>query len=170
LTSDQSKQPVVYRSVDAADKFVEYMVIEQEEIEQKFKHCEPMIMTGSDWQSFKKVTHGDICSKELNQDRVRDHCHVIGKFIGASHNDCNINYKFTGRIPVIFHNLRGYDSHLIMQAIGKSQQTDKMYTKQHGKVYIVFAWMHGFYRFLPIYVIIVGKTNRKSCKGRTKNV
>jgi hypothetical protein len=39
-----------------------------------------------------------------------------------------------------------------------------MYTKQHGTVYLVFAWMHGL---LPIYVIIVGKTNRKSCKRRT---
>jgi len=48
LKSNHSKQPVVYRGVDAADKFVEYMVMEQEEIEQKFKHCEPMIMTGSD--------------------------------------------------------------------------------------------------------------------------
>jgi hypothetical protein len=60
LTSDQSKQPVVYRSVDAADKFVEYMVMEQKEIEQKFKLSEPMIMTGSDWQSFKKATHCHI--------------------------------------------------------------------------------------------------------------
>jgi hypothetical protein len=119
LKSDHSNQPVVYRGVDATDRFVEYMVMEQEEIEQKFKHCEPMIMTGSDWQSLKKATHCHICNKKLNQDRVRDHCHVTGKFSDAAHNDCNINYKFTGRIPVIFHNLRGYDSHLIMQAIGK---------------------------------------------------
>jgi len=132
LTSDQSKQPVVYRSVDAADKFVEYMVMEQEEIEQKFKHCEPMIMTGSDWQSFKKATHCHISNKELGGDRVRDHCHVIGKFRGAAHNDCNINYKFTGRIPVVFHNLRGYDSHLIMQAIGKVSKQIKCIPNNMG--------------------------------------
>jgi hypothetical protein len=45
LTSETSKQPVVYRGLDAAEKFVEHMVMEQEDIEQKFKHCEPMKMS-----------------------------------------------------------------------------------------------------------------------------
>ena len=78
LKSDHSKQPVVYRGVDAADKFVEYMVIKQEEIEKKFKHCEPMIMTGSDWLVFKFTRNCHICKKELCEYRVRDHCHVTG--------------------------------------------------------------------------------------------
>ena len=45
LTSETSKQPVVYRGLDAAEKVVEHMVMEQEDIEQKFKHCEPMKMS-----------------------------------------------------------------------------------------------------------------------------
>jgi hypothetical protein len=44
-----SKQPIVYRGQDTVEKFVECMVQEQEDIEQKFKHCEPMLMTGSEW-------------------------------------------------------------------------------------------------------------------------
>ena len=99
LTNEISKQPVVYRDLDAAEIFVEYMAKEQEDIEQKFKHCEPMKMSGSDWQAFKKTINCHICNKELGKDRVRDHCHVIGKFRGAAYNDCNINYQFTGRIP-----------------------------------------------------------------------
>ncbi len=55
----------------------------------------------------------------MGADRVRDHCHLTGKFRVAAHNDCNLNYNFTGRIPVILHNLHGYDSHLIMQGLGK---------------------------------------------------
>ena len=31
---------------------------------------------------------------------------------------CNINLKLTKKIPVIFHNLGGYDSHLIIKEIG----------------------------------------------------
>ena len=80
-----------------------------------------MKMSGSDWRAFKKAINCHICSKELGGDRVKDHCHVTGQFRGAAHNDCNINYKFTGRIPVVLHNLRGYDSHMTMQAIGKIQ-------------------------------------------------
>ena len=35
------------------------------------------------------------------------------------HRDCNINLKLNHKIPVIFHNLKNYDSHLIMQELGK---------------------------------------------------
>ena len=51
--------------------------------------------------------------------KVRDYNHVTGKYRGCAHWDCNINPRLTKKIPVIFDNLRGYDSHLIMQEIGK---------------------------------------------------
>jgi hypothetical protein len=48
--------------------------------------------------------------------RVRDHDHVIGNFRGATHSRCNLNYNFTNyTIPVVFHNLKGYDSHMIIK-------------------------------------------------------
>ena len=50
---------------------------------------------------------------------VRHHCHVTGKYRGSAHTDCNLSYRLTNKIYVIFHNLRGYDSHLIMQETGK---------------------------------------------------
>ncbi|VDH90683.1 Hypothetical predicted protein [Mytilus galloprovincialis] len=109
MTPETSNEPVVYRGADGGDKFVECIIQEQDNIEQKFKHCEPMNMTGSDCQSFRKATLCRICKKEHADIRVREHCHVTGKLRGATHNNCNINYKFTGRIPVVFHNLRGYD-------------------------------------------------------------
>ena len=39
--------------------------------------------------------------------------HVTGKFRGATHCSCNIYLQLTKKVPVIFHYLRGYDSHLI---------------------------------------------------------
>ena len=51
-----------------------------------------------------------------------DHCHITGKYRGAAHTACNLKLRLspkTTTIPVVFHNLRGYDSHLLMQAISK---------------------------------------------------
>ena len=50
--------------------------------------------------------------------KVRDHCHISGKFRGAAHQSCNINLRITNRVPIIFHNLRGYNSHLIIKELG----------------------------------------------------
>ena len=116
------KKPVVYRGPDVAEKFVDCMLQEMEEIESVFKHVEPMVMTKDDWRLFHKASRCHICGKDLGADKVRDHDHITGRFHGAAHNECNLNYKFTGKIPVVFHNLRGYDSHLIMSAIGKDDK------------------------------------------------
>ena len=38
---------------------------------------------------------------------------LTGKFRGASHRSCNINFRLIKNVLIVFHNLRGYDSHLI---------------------------------------------------------
>ena len=60
------------------------------------------------------------CRNKLDEEpkKVRDHCHITGKYRGAAHEKCNLKYQITNKIPVIFHNLRGYDSHFIIQEIG----------------------------------------------------
>ena len=46
-------------------------------------------------------------------------CHVTGKFRGAAHRSYKINFQLTKKVPVIFQNLRGYDSHLIFSELNK---------------------------------------------------
>ena len=60
-----------------------------------------------------------ICEKLINNEKVRDHCQISGKFRGAAHWSCKINLQLTKRVPVIFHNLRGYGSHLIFYKLRK---------------------------------------------------
>ena len=58
-----------------------------------------------------------ICGFELGADLVSEHCHLTRKYSGATQNQCNFKNIFTGLIPVILHNLSGYDSHVIMQGL-----------------------------------------------------
>ena len=83
----------------------------------------PLKMTEDDENEFQKAEACHICDKEYTDDdiRVRDHCHITGKYRGSAHQDCNLKLRLDPdkiKIPVIFHNLRHYDSHFIMQEIG----------------------------------------------------
>ena len=62
-----------------------------------------------------------ICDKlfDAGNNKVKDHCNITGKCRGSAHWSCNISLKLNKKVSVIFNNLRGYDSHLIMQEINK---------------------------------------------------
>ena len=70
---------------------------------------------------FQKSNSWWICKKPIDNDeeKVRDHCHVTGKFRGAAHWNCNINFQLTKKVPVTFHNLRDCGSHLIFNELDK---------------------------------------------------
>ena len=83
----------------------------------------PLKMTNDDLDAFEKAKGCHICDKEYSEKdiRVRDHCHITGKYRRSAHQECNLQLRINPeeiKIPVIFHNLRGYDSHFIMQEIG----------------------------------------------------
>ena len=68
-----------------------------------------MVITPKQVRKFQKETKCHICGEHVEgEDKVRDHCHVTGLYRGAAHNKCNLNHKLTWKIPVVFHNLRGY--------------------------------------------------------------
>jgi len=60
---------------------------------------------------------------EIKNHPVRDHCHITGKYRGSAHNSCNLQLRLDPeklKIPVIFHNLKGYDSHFIIKKLEKN--------------------------------------------------
>ena len=80
-----------------------------------------LVMTEKEEHLFQESNNCWICKKLIDNDdeKVRDHCHITSKFRGAAHWNCNINFQLTKKIPVIFHNLKGYDSHLIFSELNK---------------------------------------------------
>ena len=63
-----------------------------------------------------------ICNEELGDDRVRDHCHRSAKFSGTAHEACNLKYQAAKFLPVVFHSLSGYDSHIFIKTLGNSER------------------------------------------------
>ena len=72
----------------------------------------------TDYKNFTKCQIFD--NVYFNGDiKVTDRCHITGNYRGSAHKDCNTKFKLIHKIPSVFHNVRQYDSHLIMQALGK---------------------------------------------------
>jgi len=104
-------------SDDVAQICIDRLEEDIKEIYNRLKFPKDMIFTEDEEKLFDETTICHICNKDLGDNRVRDHCHISGKFRGAAHNSCNINYKIPKFFPVYFHNLSGYDAHLLIQKL-----------------------------------------------------
>ena len=80
-----------------------------------------LVISVDEEERFQLANSCWICKKlfDVRDETVQYYCHVKRKFRGAAHVSCNVNCKFSKKVPVIFHNLRGCDSHLIIKYIHK---------------------------------------------------
>ena len=112
-----TKSIVVFRVENAVYKFIEEYQYCKKVMKKYFN--ENLIMSEKEQEQFKSSNICWICEKLIddNDEKVGDHCHLIGKFRGAAHWSCNINLQLTKNVPVIFEYLRGYDSHFIFNEL-----------------------------------------------------
>ena len=91
-----------------------------------------------------------ICQKEFCYDKneknkfklyqkVRDHCHYTGKFRGAAHSICNLNYKVPQEIPVKIHNGSKYDYHFIIRELAEEFKGQFECLGENTEKYITFS-------------------------------
>ena len=107
-----------------------------------------------------------VCLKEFNdpKDRkVRDHCHYTGFYRGAAHNNCNLKYRIPDHIPIVFHNLSGYDAHLFIKELGKKFNKDDIgVIAENKEKYISFN--------VKINVKLAGVRGKQDGKEVRKNI
>ena len=134
-----SKPIQMYRGENAVYKFMEKMLekVEYCKAVVKKRFNKPLIMTEDDEQRFRTMDGCHICGEKYTDKDVcvRDHCHITGKFRGSAHQKCNLKSRIKPediKVPVIFHNLRGYDSHFIMHKIGEIAKKHA-YTNKKGE-------------------------------------
>ena len=125
--NDEFSKPVqVFRGENAVYNFMEKMIEEVEWCKSIIKKHfnKPLVMTEENKLDFESAKYCHICKNRYSEEDicVRDHCHITGNYRGSAHQDCNLKLRISPtniQIPVFFHNLRGYDSHFIMQQIGE---------------------------------------------------
>jgi len=108
------------------------------------------------WEAHHNATHCHICEKPFTSDdtRIRDHCHLTGRYRGPAHANCNLNYKNSFYIPIVFHNLSGYDSHFIIKEIA---------TTFEGKIDVLPITKEKYISFTKYVKDITEKSDFRNC-------
>lgn len=111
---------VTYRGLDAAEIFIKNLMEDVKYIYDRNKSNTPMKQLNENQQNeFDLSDYCHICKHLLFGDKVCDHDHVTGEYRGAAHSYCNLMFKVCPFIPVVFHNLSGYDLHLFIMELTK---------------------------------------------------
>ncbi|KAK4882447.1 hypothetical protein RN001_005766 [Aquatica leii] len=96
-------------------------------------------LTDSEQLSHINADYCHICEKVcVMEEKVYDHDHLTGLYRGPAHSVCNINYKIPRFVPIFFHNLSNYDSHMFVKDIVlKKEEIDVI--AQNKEKYISFS-------------------------------
>lgn len=89
----------------------------------------PLVMSDANERAFQAARECMLCKRALFTDRVRDHCHVCGRYRAALHSACNQLLRLDRDITVVLHNLRRYDSHIVMREIGAACESKNLELK-----------------------------------------
>ena len=119
---DVKEPSTIYRSEDCVKRFCDHIVSEAHRLYHMFPEKPMDPLTNRQWKLYKKVRECHICYKPFNgfDPKVRDHCHYTGRYRGPDHRNCNLRYRIPHYIPVVFHNLSGYDAHLFIKELGRN--------------------------------------------------
>ena len=129
-----------YRGKDCVEKFCDHVKREPHRLYHVFPELPMIPLSIRQWKKYKKSTICNICYKPFTptSQKVRDHCHYTGLYRGPAHSLYNLRYRISSYIPVVFHNLSGYDVHLFIRELGKHSDSMEVIAR-NKKDYISFS-------------------------------
>ena len=77
--------------------------------------------------------------RDMNHQKVRDHCHYAAKFRGPAHTICNLNFNVPNEIPIVFHNGSKYDYHFIIKELAKEFEGPFEFVGENNEMYKSFS-------------------------------
>ena len=110
---------IISKGKDCIYKFIAWVLDKQRwaKLITKKYFDKRLIMTSEDEEIYHNSHICWICKQELNTGKVKDHCHVTGKFRGTAHNKHNLKLRMPRKQPIIFHNLQGYDRLIVFKEL-----------------------------------------------------
>ncbi len=140
-----------YGGEDMGKAFVDSLTEDLKPVYEILKNSRPMMMSDSEKSKHEKTKECYACKdvfgtmrtnektkKKEKVTKCRDHCHITGKYRGAACDKCNLRMRVPKFVPVLFHNLEGYDSHLFVKSLGLTDGDIKCIPKTDEK-YISFG-------------------------------
>lgn len=140
-----TKPSVIYRGKDAGKHLIECLLREEEEIRDILSNIEPMHITEEHDDLIEKATECCLCKKKFTTyDKtygrlVRHHNHLTGSILGLACNGCNLNCPQATFIPVLFHNLKNFDGHIICQNLSHFKNHKLKCIAQNTEHYVSFS-------------------------------
>ena len=87
-----------------------------------------IVMTEENEEDYRITSICRVCEKNMESDKLRDHCHLTGGYRGPAHIKYNINVTQvqSNFIPFEFHNFTNYDCHILFKKIGDKNNVKKI--------------------------------------------
>lgn len=111
----------IYTGEDSAENFIQTLINKEDFFREILTSFQEMDFTDEDRLSFENCDFCYLCSSDFSAEsirekgqKVRDHCHITGRYISAAHNLCNLSRREKVCVKIFAHNFSGYDSHLII--------------------------------------------------------
>ena len=143
--SEFGSTPFLYTGSDCIGMLIEFLNREQHRVHQICEEVSmPCLMSDRDCEPFRAARACEMCGGEFGQDpmlkKVRDHCHISGKYRYAMCSSCNLTRsKRAFQVNVFFHGLSNYDSHFLIQKLGEYKKIPVNVITRNSEKYLSFS-------------------------------
>jgi hypothetical protein len=111
----------IYRGEESDKRFIKRITEHARTIYKLLKENKPI--KDIELEEYKKTKICYLCENvfSIENPKVKDHDHYTGKYRGAACRKCNLKYRQSLFIPILFHNLSSYDCHLLIKNLGEDK-------------------------------------------------
>ncbi|UYV77988.1 hypothetical protein LAZ67_15003107 [Cordylochernes scorpioides] len=108
----------IYRGENPAEKFLLSLFSTVSKLKERLRKYPSVDMNEQQKNDFLNEQTCHICKKQLDiKTKVIDHCHWSGRYRGAAHNICNLNYHNNSKFRCLLHGAKNYDNHFLIKAL-----------------------------------------------------